>query len=78
MRRLQNQFMQFLDNNDLYDDYCHNLWRERKMGFKELIDNEVPRFWMDNAFIWPKDEEDYWELANKKWKLELLELLRDT
>ena len=78
MYGLQRQFMRFLEENDLYDDFTFNLWKERKITFKQFVDNEEePRFWADNAFIWSADEYDYWSVVRKKWLQELLEILRD-
>ena len=73
MKALQNQFMTFLDKEvDAYDDFVHNLWKERKVGFLEFIENEEPRHWVQGSFIFPVDEIGYWDVIDKKSRLELL------
>ena len=77
MRGLQNQFLDFLDKEvDAYDDFCFNLWDERRMDFLEFIESEEPRHWIQGAFIFPQDETEYWEIIDKKWRLELSDTLR--
>ena len=75
MRSIQNQFVDFLTYKDAFDDYANNLFKERNLKFNEYMEiGDEPRFWIDGAFIFPRDEEDYWEVLNREWKLELKDI----
>jgi len=75
MDGIQRQFMEFLDGIDAYDDFAYNLWKERKLGFKEFLENEEPRHWIGGSFVYPKGEIRHWRLIEKKWAEELEDII---
>ena len=77
MKKIHEEFRQFLKDNDCYTDFCLNLWNHRKKTFKEYLESEdepiEERHFVGGAFIFANDESDYWELVDKKWRTKLLE-----
>ena len=74
MKKIHEEFRQFLKDNDCYTDFCLNLWNHRKKTFKEYLESEdepvEPRHFLQSSFIF---EDDLWDIVDKKWRTKLLE-----
>lgn len=77
---MRREFMDFLYENDSYDDFCYELYTQRDMTFKKYMQlaENTPRKLMEMAFNWhgknidDVDMANFWQLLNEKW-IEYLE-----
>lgn len=76
MKGIELQFVNWLHNElDAYDEWATLLWKEQKIKVSVFLRGEEPRFWVDNAFVYPKGQKKYWEDIEKKWAEELEDII---
>ena len=73
--RIRREFQNFLADQDAYDDFCYELYMQKKLSFGEYMSmaGHVPRKLIEMAFNWHgadysnHKQANYWSLLNNKW-----------
>ena len=67
---MKEEFITFLRENDLYDDYARGLkTREARVNTptKFLNAEGDPKEWIISSFVFSRDEIDFWFVVHDKW-----------
>ena len=69
-RRTQEDFVQFLCDNDAEDDFMHCLYRYRDINIRLYLHSYrgKPHDLFVNAFCWCESDVHYWEILDRKWR----------
>jgi len=74
-RRQMNEFLDFLKDNDLYDEYVHELWDQKRKTIKSYMDScRDDKRLITDAFHWTgssgRDQHMaiIWSLLDRKWQ----------
>lgn len=68
-RQAQEEFIQFLEDNDALDDFKDALKAKRRLYLRQYLNSYHKRdkHVLLNAFIWGKESE-YWMILDDKWR----------
>ena len=65
-KQLKETFIEFLKDNDMYDEYTRRFAHEHHSNFElnNWLDKANPFAWLSGAFVWPNN---YWGDLSTMW-----------
>jgi len=63
---MKERFIQFLKDNGALEKF------EANLSLDNVNDETPSRYWISDTFIWPEEEDAFWDNLNDKWESQFI------